>query len=562
MATTGEIEVNPRATLGHALAEGFWHVPRYQREYKWEEKHIQDLFDDVENALDEKQDEYFLGSIVVTKASSDHPEIVDGQQRLATTAILLSAIRDYFDEKHDGETARQIEAKYLIQKDIRSKQITPKLSLNQADHQFFEEMILRPASARGILNPTRESHQRLLVAQKMAKEYLVKITKNKGNPDDRVHDRIDFFEKKARVIWVAVPEASNAFLIFETLNDRGIELAMSDLIKNYLFGRSGVRVDEVQQRWIVMHSTIESVADEKTVVDYIRHQWCSRNGLTRERELFGILKADITNANGALGYATLLADDSKIYAALLNPTQEFWNVYGPSTRQHMEVIELLGMERVRPLLLSVLREFLPKEARKVIKVLVSCGVRFLVSGSSAGTLERAYSDRASDIANRTITTAKGLILKLKPLIPTDSDFEAAFATARVTKSDIARYYLRAIERQMAGENEPELVPNENTDQINLEHILPRNPAPSTWKAFKVEELPQHTNKLGNLALMQSSQNLVAGNEIFKDKIKRYQASKFMTTSSISALADWTPQSISTRQKDLAKQAVATWSVKI
>src|SRR5260370_28235659 len=125
MATTGEIEVTPRETLGHALADGFWQVPRYQREYKWEEKHIKDVLHDVENAIDEKQEEYFLGSIVVTKASSERPEIVDGQQRLATTAIVLSAIRDYFDDKNDADTARQIEMKYLIQKDLRSKQITP-----------------------------------------------------------------------------------------------------------------------------------------------------------------------------------------------------------------------------------------------------------------------------------------------------------------------------------------------------------------------------------------------------------------------------------------------------
>jgi len=258
---------------------------------------------------------------------------------------------------------------------------------------------------------------------------------------------------------------------------------MSDLIKNYLFGRSGTRINEVQQRWIVMHSTIESVASEETVVDYIRHHWSSRNGLTRERELFGLLKQDITNANGALSYATQLSEDSKIYAALLNPSHEFWNVYGASTRQHMEVIELLGMERVRPLLLSVLRKFPIKEARKVVKVLVSCGVRFLISGSSAGTLERAYSERAKDITKGIITTGKGLIAELRPLIPTDADFEAAFATARVTKSDIARYYLRAIERQMAGENEPELVPNDNAEQVNLEHVLPRNPATGTGRPF-------------------------------------------------------------------------------
>jgi hypothetical protein len=263
-----------------------------------------------------------------------------------------------------------------------------------------------------------------------------------------------------------------------------------------------------------------------------------------------------------LSYAIQLSEDSKIYAALLNPSHEFWNVYGPSARKHMEVIERLGMERVRPLLLSVLRKFPPKEARKAVKALVSCGVRFLISGSSAGTLERAYSERAKDITDGKITTAKGLIAKLKPLIPTDDDFETAFSTARITKSDIARYYLRAMERQMAGEREPELEPNENAEQINLEHILPRNPIPGTWTGFPVEELPSFTNRIGNLALMQSTQNLIAANEDFQAKKKRYQASKYTTTSSISKVSNWTPQTIAARQRELAKAAVATWSVKL
>ena len=91
---------------------------------------------------------------------------------------------------------RQIEMKYLIQKDLRSKLITPKLNLNQADQEFFESMILKPVASRGTLKPTRESHERLLLAQRMAKEHLLKITRGKSNPDERVHDRIDFFDKR------------------------------------------------------------------------------------------------------------------------------------------------------------------------------------------------------------------------------------------------------------------------------------------------------------------------------------------------------------------------------
>ena len=80
--------------IGKALADKQLAVPVYQRSYAWKRGHAQDLFQDYQNALTTSES-YFLGSIVAA-AGSDRPEIVDGQQRLATTAILIAAIRDYF----------------------------------------------------------------------------------------------------------------------------------------------------------------------------------------------------------------------------------------------------------------------------------------------------------------------------------------------------------------------------------------------------------------------------------------------------------------------------------
>jgi len=79
--------------------------------------------------------------------------------------------------------------------------------------------------------------------------------------------------------------------MFETLNDRGLELSKVDLLKNYLFGRSGPdRQRETEQRWHSMTGAIESVAGEDAVSTYVRHLWASMNGPTRERELFSKIK--------------------------------------------------------------------------------------------------------------------------------------------------------------------------------------------------------------------------------------------------------------------------------
>jgi uncharacterized protein with ParB-like and HNH nuclease domain len=84
------------AGIGKALINKRLAVPIYQRSYAWEDKHVLDLFSDISEAISKNETEYFVGSIVTTKNETQRPEVVDGQQRLATTTILIAAIRDYF----------------------------------------------------------------------------------------------------------------------------------------------------------------------------------------------------------------------------------------------------------------------------------------------------------------------------------------------------------------------------------------------------------------------------------------------------------------------------------
>ena len=82
--------------IGAILSHNRLVVPRNQREYSWERDHVQELFQDFSNALVKSKGSYFLGTIVLTKGDGDNPEVSDGQQRLATTSILIAAIRDFF----------------------------------------------------------------------------------------------------------------------------------------------------------------------------------------------------------------------------------------------------------------------------------------------------------------------------------------------------------------------------------------------------------------------------------------------------------------------------------
>jgi len=371
--------------IGHALFDNNLVVPKYQRSYAWEEKNVLDLFQDLSNAIQKQEKEYFLGSVVVIQSNTGPLEVVDGQQRLATTSILLAAIRDHFFSINDTERASDLQRDYLVRRDFETQELLPKLRLNEVDHEFYENHILSsPDSVERQAVPTRESHKRIAKASELAKSYIETLIRTTNQPTDLLTTYVKYIVTSAKVIWVPVPDYTNAFTIFETLNDRGLALAVSDLLKNYLFSLSRYRIEEVQNRWITMISTLEAVDSEEIVATFIRHLWSSRNGLTRQKELYTKIRTGITSKQDAVSFATELSEGARLYAAILNSDHEIWGNYGTTAATNVATLNRLGLTQIRPLILAVLRNFSIKEASKTFQLMVNWGVRFLIVGGLGG----------------------------------------------------------------------------------------------------------------------------------------------------------------------------------
>ena len=306
--------ITPLEGVGHILSDRRLAVPPYQRSYAWEERQANDLFQDLDTAMREGLDEYFLGSIVLIreKTDPDRPQLVDGQQRLATVTILLASIRDHFFNNDDIQRAETIETKYLFVRDLRTQELIPRLQLNQVDHEFFLKRILsKPGSQDRAFAFSKDSHSRISKAAELAETYVATLLKAHGQKIEVLIDIIDYLDTRAPVITVEVPDHANAFRIFETLNDRGLDLAISDLLKNYLFHLSGNRMAEVQQRWMAMLGTLDVVGGEEITVQYIRQLWSAKHGLTRERDLYDRIKQTLTSKQAAIDFATQLAENAR-----------------------------------------------------------------------------------------------------------------------------------------------------------------------------------------------------------------------------------------------------------
>lgn len=543
--------------LGDILKNNNLSVPIYQRSYAWKEQNVLDLLQDITTAIKEGASEYFLGSVVMSQKNKDRPEVVDGQQRLATVTILLAAIRDYFYEVHDEIRAHNIESDYLLKRDLSTLERIPKLQLNEADNDFFLSRILGlPNSEQKSIVPSKDSHKRIERAGSLASKHIRNLATIYKEPTNQLVQLVMFIEKSAKVILVRVPDDANAFTIFETLNDRGLPLAISDLLKNYLFHLSGNRLDEVQQRWVSMTGALEAVDSEDMVVTYIRQFWSSKFGLTRERELYKNIKIKTTSKQQSIDLSTELNTNARYYAAILNSSHEIWNDYGTTAREHMTTLNELGMIQLRPLLLAILAKFPVQEVRKSMRLLLSWSVRFLIYGG-LGYLETQYCERAVEIRNSKIKTAKELVTAMKDVVPTDRMFEQAFANATVSKDYLARYYLRVLENQYKGAQEPELVPNANEEIVNLEHILPENPS-DEWGHIEPELAKAYYRRIGNMALLQNRINSEIGNKGMKTKATYYQKSDFELTKALGKERVWGTSDIEVRQKMLAHLAVKAW----
>ncbi len=541
--------------IGHFLSDNFLKVPLYQRSFAWEIENIKELFDDIANSY---PDEYFIGTIVVTD-KGDYLEIVDGQQRLVTISLFFIAVRDFLKEIKEKEKAIAIEGEFILKQSYRDEDKKQRLTLNDVDNEFYVRNLVMSEDVA----PSRASHERLKKAYKFLREYV--SNKHKSENIGGLLDLVDFIKDKLVIIIVTVSDDVNAFTVFETLNDRGLILSQTDLIKNYLFNRAGDRIQEAKDKWTRFTGAIESGAGEEEILNYIRYYWSSKYGLTREKELYKNIKGKIKNKNQAVTLLSNLEKNSETYLAILNPHHTFWDNFPNECRVYMGELLELRLTQNRPLLIALFDIWKneKEEVKKALKIIVSWSVRNLIIGAiGSGTLEKKFSEIAKLISNGEITTVRELLDHTKDVIPTDEQFQKSFEIASVSKSYLARYYLRKLEQ--AYRSTSELKPIEDPEKLNLEHVLPVHPSnlQRDWPYFNEDLHKTYYRRIGNLTLLDKKMNSMIKNGSFNEKKKIYKQSEILITQKLAEYTKWSDYEIDSRQKDFAKKAVEIWNVKI
>jgi len=533
-----------------------YRVPVYQRDFAWTEDEVDAIWQDLLRAYEEDQGEYFLGAIVLSRVDEDKVrEVVDGQQRLVALSMLFGIIAREWGQRDESNRRLGVFRDYLGTEDRRTGETIPKLTLNANNDPTFQKIVVRGEVYDSAVRRTLSHSNRLITSahDRLSRLFREWLDKDRDQ-ESALIDLEEYLANNTNLIVIDVDNDADAFTIFETLNDRGLELAVSDLVKNYLFSKSGGRINQFQGAW----GEVSLLVGSEHVTQFLRHYWLSRYpGVVRERDLYRALREEVKGVTKARKTVEELRTSSTLYSALLNPESPAWTQYAPDARTHLEALITFSVTQYRPVALAAMETLEPAAVTKILRVLMITSFRYtVVSGLGTGNLERIYAAAALAIRNGECRSAKQLFSRLRQIYLDDDKFCTDFSARSFSKAPIARYVLAQINDHMEGD--PERTVAEASGRITLEHIMPKNRG-EAWSGIDGEKAEAAVDRIGNLTLLEKGKNRGIANAGFAIKCKKaFSQSSLHLNKQLVSIPSWTIGSIDKRSAELAKKAVSIW----
>lgn len=538
-------------------------VPEYQRSYAWTDDEVVQLWDDLIESIDSKRTEYFIGPMVLKRPDNGPIELIDGQQRLTTILIIVSIFRKILRQTGDDHRANVLKHQYFGTEDLATLTLSEKFLMNEENGDVFRKFISTEVDQDAI----RKEQQKF---QKKQSNYLLlqailtlreKITVWLGSSNElqKMISVLTYIEGQTKILALSVEDEADAYTIFETLNDRGRSLDTLDLLKNHLYSKSRLKLDEVRSNWQAVKENLSEVDSKNRFID---HFWLSVHGRTSKPGLFRTMRDAIPDTKRALEFSKSLAESSRTYAALYNSSSAVWDKYSATTRKNILALQILDVQQALPILLAAKEHFIPLEFQKLTTILVVMAVRYTFIGEErTGVISNYYADIPRKIRSGEMSKSSHISSHIKAIYPSDTSFLAAFGKKSITESKRARYILSEIENSQSS---TEKVVNSDPEYVNLEHVMPKN-TNQHWTesitGIPDDERKDYVNRIGNLVLMPKSANKLAGSKDFKSKQQIFASIKeFSTTKDLGNYTKWNKKAIETRQVKLAEQAVKAWKL--
>lgn len=545
-----------RQLMGNGLR---YEIPKFQRDYTWEYEQWDDLWQDINLLECNEESEHYMGYLVLQTSNNKNFQIIDGQQRLTTMSILILAVlkalnnlvENQIDPVDNLKRKENLLNSYIGYIDPVTLISNNKLKLNRnSDDYYRQQMVLLKELPLRNTN-TSEKHMR-----DCFNWYLEKIQK-KITTGENLAGFIDSLVDKLFFTVIEVSDQINAFKVFETLNARGVQLSSSDLLKNYLFSvvdETKPHISEIEELEKIWSKIVGKLGENK-IEDYLRYFWNSYNKTVSKKNLFKTIKTNILTKEKVFELVRELMNKADIYLAIQSPEDIFWKDY-PEIKSALTELKLYQIRQTNSLLIIAYSKLTIAQFKKITQICSIISFRYnVIGGLNPNAQEEIYNSIALEIYQ----TGSFKIKDFQPIYVSDINFENDFATKSFKNTSrnhkIVKYLLTKIE-EYKFKNEI----STDSDLYNIEHILPES-ADETWGEFSQEEIDRSVYRIGNMTLLEKKLNKIADTKKFGDKITFFKQSNCQITQEISENYEiWNESIISSRQRNLAKNAKSIWRV--
>ncbi|WP_024773421.1 DUF262 and DUF1524 domain-containing protein [Helicobacter pylori] len=529
-------------------------IPIYQRLYSWEKEQCKQLWDDIiKIGGNDKMDGHFIGSILYVLDGITHSDntllIIDGQQRLTTITLLLTALRDHLndeDEFLEKFSCQKIQNRYLINSD-KDGDKKFRLILSESDKDTLLSLIDKDR------RKPSEPSSKIMENFKLFEE-LVSNT----NQLETIFKGLE----KLMIVYIALKkEKDDPQLIFESMNSKGIELTQTDLIRNYIVMETEIEKQEsfYNKYWRAMEEKFKQ--NKKWFDRFVRHYLTIK---TREipniNKVYTALK-DYRQKEG-IGIEDLLKDLQKYCGYFCRIV--FKKEADKDLNKALGFLVNLEMDVIYPLLLELYSDYsdgvLSKDDfRRSIALIESYICRRAVCGLGTNSLNKVFPSFARHIQKdeyfKSLKVHFGYLTE-KQRFPNNDEFKDCFITIDFYKFKKNKYFFERLEK--FDTKEPV-----NTKGLTIEHIMPQE-LTEEWERDLGENFQEIHNKylhtIGNLTL--TGYNSEYRNRSFQEKRdmeKGFKDSPLRLNQDLRDLESFGEEEIKKRANDLADLALEIWT---
>lgn len=534
-------------------------IPIYQRTYSWTLKQCDQLWRDIiRAATDETVSVHFVGSIVYIEKGlyqvSAIPQllVIDGQQRLSTISLILSALGKAIETKaqHSDVTHEEITDYYLLNK-YGKDELRYKLLLTQTD----KTTLFRLVENKDVPEPFSK---RIMDNYKFFEDQI-----NQSNVD-----LMKLYQGITKLIVVDISlnrDHDNPQLIFESLNSTGLELSQADLIRNYVLMGLEPKDQEslYNEYWFQMEQGFGQVDYVAQFDRFMRDFLTIKTGsIPRINEVYEEFKT-YKREHKTISIKDIVADIYVYAKHFVNTALE--KESDKDLRGLFNAINTLKVDVAYPFILEAYDDYQKKsisrdELIEILKLIESYVFRRAICGIPTNSLNKTFAtlSRELDKANYLESFKAALLLKDSyRRFPDDSEFVRELGVKDVYNFRSRNYLLSKLENY----NRKEIV---DTEGYTIEHIMPQNPNLSTeWKKDLGENWKdiqsRYLHTVGNLTL--TGYNPELSDKSFLEKRNKkggFADSPIRLNRDLASLSTWNDTEIQKRAKTLAGTAIQVW----